>query len=1559
MAIDKLIPQYLNSDTDQKLVKSVEMTDNLNVRVSDDGEGTGGVIKNVKGTEVVGAKSASDAYPSGDNRVVGAVSNEKNKEILFLVWNNFYNHGIYRLDMTTGKYQKLYQDSVLNFGRNSYCDCDVVVNEDGETLLYWTDNINPPMKVNVNRLILGDYPASLYSGTDEQKLLSLTVAKQPPLFAPTFNIVNNPNIKYNNISDKVFQFAYRYTYVDGEISALSEYSTTTASISQLKDGIVDQSSIDFFNQIDVFVRNSVGDVKEITLFAREGDEGVFYEVDKRDNNNTTSTSIIEFRNDKLTTALSIDEVNKSYDNVPQLARAQAVVGGRLMYGNYREGYPNVNVNVSSDTVYREKPEIYNVVEKINPTSSSTLPYRTVTANSSTNFDIGFDFSELPATLPAGSVVHIDSNIVVTKLSVTDASTDYPDFGVAYRIPKNLDGNLKDVFQAVTISENTYRIPIEGIRIKEEIKFTNATTKASAIQTIANRLASGKYVSVVDADENDEDQATAYDNKARVWFAGAAYFKLEKTVLINNNNTQVFNLHFGGADLHAKALSVQKPVSDNGLINTLTGDFELPVEIANSGTLTIGGMSGYNTNNGVLTESAVFAVAAFAGNSSYMAESIDGHKSFKTNTDHRFGVVYFDDRGRAGGVNKIESVYVDALSSRDQKLSTAIDFRIESTPPSWARKWQLVYAGNTKYDKFLQYTASGALASKEAMDDKIYVSMRSLEGKPQSYKENSGADIEYKYQEGDRARIIRYYDTTTEEYVYPSDYEFEVLGYEFISDENESPFVVKHSFEKGRTGWFLVLRGRDLGNFDYESVLANEDDWSERVLLEIYSDKKEIEEPVYYGMGKMYDVLSNKHYGDRSVTSATSVTVTVDGTAGYATSSDRLYVGDKIVLGGSAIQITDVYIQVDGTFRYSYAGTATSGTYTSSVSNYGAAVVTTKQGDVYFRMRKLKKPNTFFDEYYLNEKFENNSFAYELDYIEDVSVSDFFKSDSTTKGKPYAHLPEAKTVHRRSSITYSDAYVIDSDRLNLSSFNLSLANWTDLDILHGSITSMMNRGDALTVIQENKASQIPVSRNLIEYAGGDAGVTVSRKVLGLPSYYAGDFGTSNPESVVQRFGVVYYVDSRAGKVIRLSADGITPISEKGMDSFFQNKFSTLLSSSDRVKVIGGFDPDNDEYLITVEPIYSSDITIGSDIFDIPVDVDAEFTVAGVTYTSSTVLWNMWGNVWNTYCGNWEDVGNGIVFVDSAFSVQSILVDSAFYGNTGTINILVTDSTFSFSAIATLNLSTGAVTMPSTTCEGDSISIGSASTVEAGFTITYKHKSGVWGSKYSFRPTMYANINNELYSFKDESAGLMWKHNVNNTRNNFYGTQYDSVVEVVSNRNPSMIKVFEALGVEGGGNWSSTLSTSDQQTTILTSDFDEREGHRYATIPRDTLVSTAHQIYLGKVSAISGDTVTFTTPINRLPFVVGDILKTASGSTLTATGMEIDSITDRKTIKCTTTISNIVVGDNIFVEHSSRIEGDPMRDIFLKINLTSSDTSAFEVHGISVSFDRSRLHNDRVN
>ena len=415
----------------------------------------------------------------------------------------------------------------------------------------------------------------------------------------------------------------------------------------------------------------------------------------------------------------------------------------------------------------------------------------------------------------------------------------------------------------------------------------------------------------------------------------------------------------------------------------------------------------------------------------------------------------------------------------------------------------------------------------------------------------------------------------------------------------------------------------------------------------------------------------------------------------------------------------------------------------------------------------------------------------------------------------------------------------------------------------------------------------------------------------------------------------------------------------MDSFFEDKFRFLISASEKVKVIGGFDPDNKEYLVTVEPVFNSSLSVGSDNYDVPVDANAEFTVQGITYTSNTVLWNTFGSLWNVFCGDWEDIGNGIIFVDSIFQTQSILVDSIFLGSNATIKVIVTDSSYSFTAIADLNLSTGKITFPSTTCEGDNISVGEASEQGSGFTIAYKHKEGRWGSKYSFKPSMYVNINNELYSFFENSSGLMWKHNTNNTRNNFYGVGYNSVVEVVSNPNPSMVKLYEAIGIEGSGNWSATFENEDQSTTLQTSDFEAKEGHKYAMIPRNESGSTGHQIYLGKVESISGDKITFTSPVNKLPFVIGDILKTAVNSNLTGTGMEISGITDRKTIQCTTTVSNISVGNNVFVEHSAKIDGDTMRGVYLKTKITSSDTEPFEVHALSFSYDRSRLHNDRVN
>ena len=55
----------------------------------------------------------------------------------------------------------------------------------------------------------------------------------------------------------------------------------------------------------------------------------------------TGTQTIEFRNDKVFPILSNEESAKLFDAVPRQARAQASTNNRLVFGNYLEGFDNL------------------------------------------------------------------------------------------------------------------------------------------------------------------------------------------------------------------------------------------------------------------------------------------------------------------------------------------------------------------------------------------------------------------------------------------------------------------------------------------------------------------------------------------------------------------------------------------------------------------------------------------------------------------------------------------------------------------------------------------------------------------------------------------------------------------------------------------------------------------------------------------------------------------------------------------------------------------------------------------------------------------------------------------------------------------------------------------------------------------------------------------------------------------------------------------------------------------------------------------------------------------
>ena len=84
MPIDKVIPRFLVSDKDERLLGEGAMTDALNVTMSEDGGGTEGIIKNVKGT--IAASGTFKGVAVGDEvKVIGQVSDPQRGYIYFFV----------------------------------------------------------------------------------------------------------------------------------------------------------------------------------------------------------------------------------------------------------------------------------------------------------------------------------------------------------------------------------------------------------------------------------------------------------------------------------------------------------------------------------------------------------------------------------------------------------------------------------------------------------------------------------------------------------------------------------------------------------------------------------------------------------------------------------------------------------------------------------------------------------------------------------------------------------------------------------------------------------------------------------------------------------------------------------------------------------------------------------------------------------------------------------------------------------------------------------------------------------------------------------------------------------------------------------------------------------------------------------------------------------------------------------------------------------------------------------------------------------------------------------
>ncbi len=181
--------------------------------------------------------------------------------------------------------------------------------------------------------------------------------------------------------------------------------------------------------------------------------------------------------------------------------------------------------------------------------------------------------------------------------------------------------------------------------------------------------------------------------------------------------------------------------------------------------------------------------------------------------------------------------------------------------------------------------------------------------------------------------------------------------------------------------------------------------------------------------------------------------------------------------------------------------------------------------------------------------------------------------SSTVSKPY------KEEYRKYGLIYSGLYNSISGVNNLNQFIAAEKITKDINPIYGSIQKLhagWGQGGDLVTLCEDRVLKILANKDALFNADGNANVTSTNNVLGQAIPYSGQYGISkNPESFASDAYRIYFTDKVRGTVMRLSMDGLTPISNHGMKDWFRDNLK--LNNT----ILGSYDDKKDEYNVTLQ------------------------------------------------------------------------------------------------------------------------------------------------------------------------------------------------------------------------------------------------------------------------------------------------------------------------------------------------------------------------------------------
>ena len=357
--VRNFIKGRMNKSVDERLVPDGEYIDALNIRMGSTEDSEIGSVENSRGNEQL----TTLVYPpTGDPlsaaaTCIGSFADGANETIYWFV----HDSGLSATGLT-GKLDLIVslnvRTDVLTYhvvsiddggGFNTTLDFDPQYLITGvdlvDDLLFFTDDTNPPRRINVTT----NYPNPIAAVDDPLLGEDILVIKAPPLNSPVIVPFDSGDDQNTYMEDRIICFAYRYRYANGEYSATSQFTAPSFVAKPFlftPESFTNEGMENATNACTITYNSGSELVVGIDLLFKEMDDSIIRVIEKIDKANSGIADNTDyeyvFDNSKIFTILPQSEILRLYDNVPRLAKAQTIIGNRITYGNYVEGYDLVD-----------------------------------------------------------------------------------------------------------------------------------------------------------------------------------------------------------------------------------------------------------------------------------------------------------------------------------------------------------------------------------------------------------------------------------------------------------------------------------------------------------------------------------------------------------------------------------------------------------------------------------------------------------------------------------------------------------------------------------------------------------------------------------------------------------------------------------------------------------------------------------------------------------------------------------------------------------------------------------------------------------------------------------------------------------------------------------------------------------------------------------------------------------------------------------------------------------------------------------------------------------------